>query len=202
MRPDSAQPQNADARPSPVLPRVAIGDAAALQECIDRYSGLIWSLARRFLSRQPDAEDAVQEVYIALWKNAARFDAEIASEPTFVAMIARRRLIDRRRRLSRDPESTSATAVDDLNLPAIDESDDRLEIEEEAGIAADAMRALRPQQQRVLRLSIHEGWSHQQIAEHMNLPLGTVKTHARRGLLRVRELLQQRRAADEHEGFQ
>ena len=86
-----------------ILQRVAAGDMAAMQECIDRYGGLVWSLARRLSLSPAEAEDGVQEAFIELWKHAERFDPEVASETTFVSMIARRRLIDRRRsRASKD----------------------------------------------------------------------------------------------------
>ena len=84
-----------------VLQRVAAGEMAAMQECIDEYGGLIWSLARRFCSSPAEAEDAAQEVFIALWENAARFDEAKGAEVTFVAMIARRRLIDSGRKQQR-----------------------------------------------------------------------------------------------------
>ena len=86
-----------------VLPRIAAGDPAAVADCIARYGGLVWSLARRFLGNMTDAEDAVQDVFIELWKNAARYDPGLASEPTYITMIARRRLIDRKRRTGRVP---------------------------------------------------------------------------------------------------
>jgi RNA polymerase sigma-70 factor (ECF subfamily) len=71
---------------------VGEGDTRAVAECIDRFGGLIWSLARRLSAGPADAEDAVQEVFIALWENAGRFDPEKGAEVTFVAMIARPRL--------------------------------------------------------------------------------------------------------------
>src|SRR5262245_63951716 len=89
--------------PPVLLGRVAAGDQAAIRECIARYGGVVWSLARRFEARDGDAEDAVQEIFLDLWKSAARFDRQIASEAAFVAMIARRRLIDRKRTRGRRP---------------------------------------------------------------------------------------------------
>ena len=68
---------------------------------ITAYRGLVWSIARRFEPR--DVEDAVQDVFLDVWKHAHRFDPAISSEATFVAMIARRRVIDRRRRQARWP---------------------------------------------------------------------------------------------------
>ncbi len=170
-----------------LLQRVAAGDAAAVAACVDTYGGLIWSLARRFLGRASEAEDAVQEVFIELWKNAGRFDPSIGSESTFVAMIARRRLIDRRRRDARRPvnenieiENLPLTAPDDLQT---------VEVNDEAAQAATAMNRLKPDQQRVLKLAVCQGWPHQVIADKLGLPLGTVKTHVRRGLIKLREEL-------------
>jgi RNA polymerase sigma factor (sigma-70 family) len=171
-----------------VLQRVAAGDSAAVQDALDRYSGLVWSLARRFCATQAEAEDAVQEIFIDVWKSAGRFDESVASEPTFVAMIARRRLIDRRRRISRRPDLAGSREVFEADGPTTANTN-RIEVGEEAARAAAAMEELKEDQQRVLRLSIYQGLSHERIAESTGLPLGTVKTHVRRGLMRLREIL-------------
>lgn len=170
-----------------LLQRVAAGDTGAVAECVDTFGGLVWSLARRILNRRSEAEDAVQEVFIALWKNASRFDPSIASETTFVAMIARRRLVDRQRRSARRPEG-EPTAIEDLPLRAPEEPE-RVELRDEAEKAAAALERLKPEQRSVLRLAVCHGWPHQLIADRLGLPLGTVKTHVRRGLIKVREEL-------------
>lgn len=169
-----------------ILKRVADGDASAVQECLKRYGGLVWSLARKMLRNSDDAEDAVQEIFVDVWKNAARFDETKSSETTFIAMIARRRLIDKIRYSTR---RISADSLDDVLLEPFTRADKTLEISVEAEQAAEAMRKLRPEQQQVLRLSIVQGMSHQEISQATGMPLGTVKTHARRGLLQVRELM-------------
>ena len=169
-----------------ILKRVADGDAPAVQECLKRYGGLVWSLARKMLRNSDDAEDAVQEIFVDVWKNAGRFDETKSSETTFIAMIARRRLIDKIRYSTR---RISADSLDDVLLEPFTRADKTLEISVEAEQAAEAMRKLRPEQQQVLRLSIVQGMSHQEISQATGMPLGTVKTHARRGLLQVRELM-------------
>jgi RNA polymerase sigma-70 factor (ECF subfamily) len=182
--------------PSPVqpdlLPRVAAGDASAVTQTIDRYGGLVWHLARKTLSRRADQEDAVQEVFVELWKSASRFDPSIASERAFVAMIARRRLIDRGRH-ERTRIASTVNAGDYsssiADRPSSMSPGGTVETCEEAALAAEAISQLTPAQQQTLRLSVHEGLSHQEIAERLSLPLGTVKTNLRRGLMRVRELL-------------
>ena len=169
-----------------LLQRIAAGDENAVRECIDTYSGLVWSIARRFSRNTEDAADGVQDVFIDLWSAAARFDPTIAAEKTFVAMIARRRLIDRLRKLRRQPDFTG---LEDAAVIPAEEQRDQVEIREEAERVMDVMRTLKPEQQQILELAIHKGMTHRGIAEHLQLPLGTVKTHVRRGLMRVRELV-------------
>ena len=169
-----------------ILQRIADGDGSAIQDCLDKYGGLVWSIARKMLRNSDDAEDAVQEIFVDIWKNAERFDEAKSSETTFIAMIARRRLIDRIRYSTR---RISADSLDDVLLEPFTRADKEMQLSLEAGQAAEAMRVLKPEQQQVLRLSIIQGMSHQEISDATGMPLGTVKTHARRGLLHVREVL-------------
>lgn len=169
-----------------LLQRIAGGDERAVAECMDRYGGLVWSICRRLCRNVDDAEDAVQEVFIDLWSSSVRFDPNVASEETFVAMIARRRVIDRWRKKRREPKSE---VISEINDPAAPKETDTVEIGDEASRIQQMMTRLRPEQQQVLDLSIFRGLSHSDIAGELGLPLGTVKTHVRRGLMRVRELL-------------
>ena len=70
-----------------ILHRIASGDHTAVQDCLSKYGGLVWSIARKMLRNSDDAEDAVQEIFVDVWKNAARFDEKQSSETTFIAMI-------------------------------------------------------------------------------------------------------------------
>lgn len=181
--------------PQTVLQRIAAGDAKAVQECIDQYSRLVWSIARRFAASPAEAEDAVQEVFLDLWKSASRFDPARASEKTFVAMVARRRLIDLLRRTERRPQLTALP--ENIDFP--NDEHERLEVTVEASLAARALEALRPEQRRVLILSVYHGMSHGEIVESTGVPLGTVKSHIRRGLEEIRRALGQTRLAKEGE---
>ena len=169
-----------------ILQRIASGDNTAPDDCLKQYGGLVWSLARKMFSKPEDAEDAVQDIFIEIWKNAGRFDETQSSETTFIAMIARRRLIDRLRYMNRrlSPDSLEDTLVEPANR-----YDEKMQASVEARDAVRAMRSLRPEQQQVLQFSIIQGMSHQEISNATGMPLGTVKTHARRGLLQVREFL-------------
>lgn len=174
----------------PLLHKVAEGDQQAVRELTKRYGGLVYALARRMCYSQGEIEDAVQEVFIAIWKSAGRFDASIAAEETFIGMVARRRLIDRRRRSIR--RSVEQATEDFSYVPAAPDegSQQTPDLSEDAQLAQRLLATLRPEQQKVLRLSIGQDLSHEQIAELLSMPLGTVKTHVRRGLIALREAMQ------------
>jgi RNA polymerase sigma-70 factor (ECF subfamily) len=171
-----------------ILERIAAGDPAAVQECIATYGNLIWSIARRFLRADADAEDAVQDIFIDLWSSASRFDARIATEVAFVSTIARRRLIDRVRQRSRRPgmESLDDEESGDAWQPAVLP---QLEEESDVAVVERVLATMAPQHREILSLSLYEGYSHSEIAERLSLPLGTVKTRVRRGLMHIREQL-------------
>lgn len=170
----------------PLLPRIGGGDQGAVQEFIDRYGPLVWSLVRKSIRDNAQAEDAVQEIFIALWKAASRYDPGISSEPVFITTIARRRLIDRfRMRMSR-PELEN---LDEIVLAERDGGLARVELADEAQKAAKALRRLKPQQRELIEMWVVNGLTHIEIATSTGIPLGTVKSQIRRGLQRVRELI-------------
>jgi len=169
-----------------ILPRLGAGDPEAAQDCLDRYGSLVWSLARRHSRVASEAEDAVQEIFIALWKHAARFDPSKASEAAFITMIARRRLIDLHRRRERRPEATVVESeLDRVPDGTAGDIEDRAEVR----LAERALRKLKPKEREAVLLSTYQGMSHSEISTQMQLPIGTVKTYIRRGLIRVREAL-------------
>lgn len=166
--------------------RIASGDRNAVALCIDRYSGLVWSLARRFIANDADAEEAVQDVFMELWTNASRFDASKAGEATWISMIARRRLIDRARRENRLRDTEPLADVE--HLLSID-GHSAIEASAETTRVMKVIESMNPEQMQVVRMSTWLGMTHTAIAERTNLPLGTVKSHLRRGLSRIREQL-------------
>lgn len=165
------------------LGRIASGDQTAAQDCLQRYGKLIWYLAKKYTNTMEDAEDAVQEIFLDLWQHAARFNPEKASESTFIALIARRRLIDRLRKSSRRPHIQT---LEEISLSAKRNSEHQMQIALDAERAAKIIDQLRAEQKQVINLAIFSGLTHSEIAEQTGLPLGTVKTLIRRGLQKVR----------------
>ena len=169
-----------------LLPKIATGDPAAVEDFLKRHTGMVWGLARRFCRNAEDAEDATQEIFVDVWRSAGRYDADAGSEVTFLMTIARRRLIDRARRLGR---RISADLLEDPTTIPSPASQDKVELHDEVARAQDALEKLRPEQREVLDLALGQGQTHQEIAASIGIPLGTVKSHARRGLIKLREML-------------
>jgi len=141
------------------------------------------SLARRFFASEAEVEDATQDVFLELWRCAHRFDERPANEAAFVVVIARRRLIDRRRSRKRDRATVD---IADLSLPAETAS---LERYADGRTAARVLEDLGKDQRNAVVLFAVHGMAHQEIASELALPLGTVKSHIRRGLALIRETL-------------
>ncbi len=176
---------------SNLLARIAQGEPAAFKQCIDQYGGMIWSLARRF--SPDDAEDATQDVLLHLWKNARHYDAARGSEAIFIVTLARRTLISRFRGKQRQPRAISVEELGDTHWEPTTLPDNEDHVE--ARLAAQALSSLPAEQQRVINLSVVMGLSQSEIASQTGLPLGTVKTLMRRGLILVREKLSLQLAA-------
>ena len=169
-----------------LLQRVAAGDRSAMEECLGQFGPLVWSAARRFLGNSPEAEDVVQEIFIELWRKADRYEPALGSEVTFIMTLTRRRLLDARRRWARRPELTPLDDVAELAAEPVEPEGP----DDEAMRALAALRALPAEQQRVLELSLRDGFTHSEIAARLTMPLGTVKTLLRRGLGRLRQALE------------
>lgn len=177
----------------PLMPLIASGDAAAVDRFIERYGGLIWTLTRRMTRSRHDAEDLVQEIFLELWKHAAQFRPERGSEVSFIAVVAKRRLFDHLRKRNSTPQVSqlSAEAIAGATVGGIAEPAERqtdpLELGDEIAKVRNCLGQLSPSTQQVLKLVLQEGLSHQDVSNSLKLPLGSVKSFARRGLLSLRD---------------
>ncbi len=171
---------------SSLLPLVARGDSRAMRQCMLTHQRLVRAIARRFVRGEAEIDDAVQDVFVDVWRSAKRFDGR-TQERTFIAMITRRRLIDRLRRSRRRP--TTESFDERVNPPESAGAAATVEAASEAALAAKHIQRLRPAQQHVLLLSAVRGMSHSEIAHELDMPLGTVKAHAKRGMAELRSHL-------------
>jgi RNA polymerase sigma-70 factor (ECF subfamily) len=166
-----------------ILPRVSQGDSRAVDECLDRYGGLIWSLCCRLAPN--DAEDAAQEIFIDLWRNAWRFRESAGSEVAFVSTLARRRLVDRRRRCARSLQASAFGPIEPADGARTPDAE--LAATEELDRVRRCLSSMKDRDREAVELSVYEGLSQSEIAERLQAPLGTVKSLIRRALVRLRD---------------
>jgi len=156
-----------------VIGRIAAGEMAAIEECLIRYGDLVWTIARRFSSTYADAEEAVQEIFVEVWRCADHYDEKVASVEIYITMIARRILIDRRCRCNEKLQMRSRKDLEALQPQAA------------GGRAKEKMRHLSDEQQRVLELVLAGRFSLSEIAWRLSLSIETVKALARDGLIEI-----------------
>lgn len=167
-----------------LLARVADGDAAAFQAFYDRTSAKLFGVILRILVERQESEDVLQEVYVSVWRKAATFDPAKASPITWVATIARNRAIDRvRARPPRAlvPVEQAFELADDS--PAQDAG---LISRQDAQRLTAALATLEPRHAAAIRACYFEGVTYDELATREQVPVGTLKSWVRRGLIRLR----------------
>ena len=171
------------------LAKVARGDRSAFAQVYERTSAKLFGICLRILGNRNEAEEALQEAYINVWQKAAGFDPARSSPITWLAALARNKAIDRlRARGSRpsEPLGEDALAVADPSASA----SDRLENAEETQLLARCISELEERQATPIRKAFFGGVTYAELASGEGVPLGTMKSWVRRGLLRLKECLQ------------
>lgn len=172
------------------LGAIASGDQAALASLYDSYSTPLYSMACRMLSSPEAAAEVVQDVFLSIWKEADRYDATRAKGFTWMVMLLRRKAIDRMRYEARRlpalpfaaPDRPEAT--DQAVLP-----DGAVQFRERSLMVGALLKDLPAEQRTALELAFFDGWTHQEIAQQLSEPLGTVKSRIRLALQALRRQL-------------
>jgi RNA polymerase sigma-70 factor, ECF subfamily len=170
------------------LRHVAHGDQDAFAQLYDRVAGPVYGMVRRVLRDSAQSEEVTQEVLVEVWRFAARFDPERGSAATWIMTIAHRRAVDRVR--------TAQASVDrDVRVagtvphPAFDEVVEQVETRLEHEQVRQALNTLTDLQREAVTLAYYGGYTHRQVSELLDVPLGTVKTRLRDGLIRLRDAM-------------
>ncbi len=170
-----------------LMRRVASSNQQAAEELYDRFAPLVFRLAFQAMPTRADAEDAVQEIFVRLWRTADRYDPKRAALVTWVMLISRRHLVDR---LRRTRARVKATTLDEKQAESIGASQP-----ESAGMERDErfqelmgrVNKLPELQRTVVLRAYLGGQTLRQIGEELNTPLGTIKSALSRALVRLRE---------------
>ncbi len=174
-----------------LLQRITDGDQKALAKLFDITLDQVYGLCLRLLRDPDDAEEVVGEVYQQAWEDAARFDPARGKVIAWLLTIARSRSLDLLRRQRRHRRGRVQPEEDDLAYMHDDQptAEALIDLVQQGSRVHEALDALSEVQRRLVGLAFMEDLTHQEIAERLEMPLGTVKSHLRRGLLILRRHL-------------
>ena len=166
-----------------LLKSVANRDGLALRALYDRTSAKLYGICLRLMGDQGEAQDVLQDVYLTVWRNAGRFDSSKASAITWLAVLTRNKAIDRLRQRRGGHEDLEAAAeiADDAPsaLELVEKAEDRTRL-------MDCLDQLEERARTMIRAAFFDGATYPQLAEREGVPLATMKSWIRRGLLRLR----------------
>jgi RNA polymerase sigma-70 factor, ECF subfamily len=174
-----------------LLARITNRERVAFEELYTRYSNILYATAMKFLKEDADAQDVVQDVFIQIWDKARLYDPAKGKPLTWALTLTRNRSIDRIRaiqRRSRLRDDFEKETVADESA-GIREALSGVDASERTQILRDAVGRLSPEQRKVIDLAFFGGLTQSEIADRLGEPLGTVKARARRGLMKLKELL-------------
>lgn len=181
-----------DADDQLLIAAVARGESQALEVLYDRYSGVVYRLAFRMLKHREQSEEIVQEVFWRVWRRSASFERERGRVAQWIFGIAHNLCIDEMRRMRARPNPV----YDDENHPVIQQLiDDQVDVpaaawaSEQRRVIVSALASLPSAQREAIELAYFGGLSHQEIADQLDRPLGTIKTRVRLGLQKLGSLL-------------
>lgn len=178
-----------------LLERIVKQEQAALAELYDRYAPLVYTLVIRIVKSAPDAEDLLQEIFLQVWNKANTFVQTKGSVYTWIVTIARNKAIDRLR--GADKPQRDAGVGDEMLLSLRDETAMANPLmttisSEYEKMMRDGLATLSAEQRTVIEMSYYEGLTQAQISDQLNIPLGTVKTRMRNGIIKLRDFLKER----------
>ena len=186
-----APQEDARAEEFELLRRIAQRERAAFEDLYSRYANILYASALKFVKEDADAQDVVQDVFIQIWDKAKLYDPAKGKPLTWALTLTRNRAIDRIRAIQRRTrlrdEFEQETFVDES--AGVREALSGVDASEKGQILRAAVSQLSPQQKKVIELAYFGGLTQTEIAEKLGEPLGTVKARARRGLLKLKELL-------------
>jgi RNA polymerase sigma-70 factor (ECF subfamily) len=171
-----------------LLGRVGDGDQEAFGELYDQLAPRVLGLVRRILVDFAQSEEVTQEVFLEIWQNAARYDSNKGGAVTWILTMAHRRAVDRVR--ASQSSRTRDTRVGIRDLPTdYDQVAESVEITVEHERVEKALSRLTELQRQAITLAYYGGFSHSEVAEQLSIPIGTVKTRLRDGMIRLRDEL-------------
>ena len=187
----SAFGSGAGAEDADLVSRMAAGDTVAFGEFYDRHSTLLFSIAFKVLADMQEAEEVLQDAARMIWEHAPLYNASLGRPASWAVVITRNKAIDRLRVLKRKSAALATltqVAEEEFRMQVRDSSTDT--VDDSAELLAKALASLPAEQRTPIELAFLQGFTQTEIAERLNQPLGTVKARIRRGMITMRDALE------------
>ena len=183
-----------NSRDKDLLRRIAQKDPVALSLLYDQYNRLLFGLLVSILKKKTEAEDILQEVFSTIWEKADQFDPERGTGYTWIVSLTRNKGIDRLRSKVYKEQKKQSTSLDndDFYYPLYSSENNPLEdtiLSDRADMVRNALQQISEKQRKVIEISYFSGLSQSEISEEYDIPLGTVKTRMRDGMMKLRDIL-------------
>lgn len=167
---------------------VALGDEAAFEELYDAVSPRVHGLVRRVVRDPAQSQEVTQEVFVDIWAQASRFDADRGKAMSWILVMAHRRAVDRVRASQASADRDLRQGIKEFQ-ESYDDVADTVETQMEGERVRKALESLTDPQREAISLAYYGGYTHQEVAELLKIPVGTVKTRIRDGMIRLRDKL-------------
>jgi RNA polymerase sigma-70 factor, ECF subfamily len=174
--------------PEDRLARIALGDKRAFAELYDATASRIFGLVRRLLVDPAQSEEVTQEIYLEIWQTAGRYKPERGSAMSWMLTMAHRRAVDRVRASQSSRERDSKVGIRDYDRE-YDQVAEHVEITMEGARVKRALQDLTELQRQAVELAYYGGLTHSEISAELHVPVGTVKTRIRDGMIRLRDAM-------------
>jgi RNA polymerase sigma-70 factor, ECF subfamily len=185
----SQEPESANAdTPDALLSLVATGDQRAFAKLYDLMAARVLGLTRRVLRDNAQSEEVTQEIFLEIWQNAPKFDMSKGTATTWIMTMTHRRAVDRVRAAQSSRDRDTKIGIRDF-APDYDNVAETVEIRMEHKRVEEAMSRLTDLQRQAVTLAYFGGYSHSEVAEMLHIPVGTIKTRLRDGMIRLRDEL-------------
>ena len=184
----TAEGRTPAARLQELLERVANGDQGAFSELYDALSPRVFGLIKRLLRDHAQSEEVAQEVFLEIWQTATRFDPNKGAATTWILTMAHRRAVDRVRASQSSRDRDVRIGIRDHKVD-YDHVSETIEVRIEHERVEKAMTRLTDLQRQAVSLAYYGGYSHSEVSELLSVPIGTVKTRLRDGMIRLRDEL-------------
>ncbi len=167
---------------------VALGDEAAFEQLYDAVSPRVFGLVRRVVRDPAQSQEVTQEVFIDIWSQASRFDADRGKAMSWMLVIAHRKAVDKVRASQASTDRDMRQGIKEYE-ESYEDVAETVETRMESERVSQALESLTAAQQEAIRLAYYSGYTHQEVAELLRIPVGTVKTRIRDGMIRLRDRL-------------